>query len=226
MATRTTPKPHKGLLALEGPIAKWYAKNRGSQPQLDQYRRQAAELTDGLADGATVLEVAPGPGFLAIEMARSGRLTVIGLDSSSTFVDLATKSAADAGVTVRFIHGDAADMNVETGSVDFIICQAAFKNFARPVRALDEMHRVLRPGSRALIQDMRGDTTNEEIAAEVREMGLNRANALATQAILHSLRRRAYTAAGFRELAAQSAFGSCECRASGIGVEVELTRAS
>ena len=28
---------------------------------------------------------------------------------------------------------------------DSVYCSAAFKNFAEPIKALDEMHRVLRP---------------------------------------------------------------------------------
>jgi ubiquinone/menaquinone biosynthesis C-methylase UbiE len=30
-------------------------------------------------------------------------------------------------------------------SFDLILCRAAFKNFSRPVEAIDEMHRVLKP---------------------------------------------------------------------------------
>src|SRR6185503_1369804 len=57
---------------MEGPIARWYARIRGSQNQLSAYRKQARELTAGLPSGADVLEVAPGPGYLAIEIARLG----------------------------------------------------------------------------------------------------------------------------------------------------------
>ena len=74
---------------MEGPIARWYARVRGTERQLAQYRRQASEITAGLPAGARVLEVAPGPGYLAVEMARPGRLQVTGLDISSTFVEIA-----------------------------------------------------------------------------------------------------------------------------------------
>src|SRR5437879_8172933 len=87
---------------MEGPIARWYARVRGSQSQLDAYRKQAFELAVGLRDGARVLEVAPGPGYLAIEMARPGRLQVTGLDISRTFVEIANANARRAGVTVEF----------------------------------------------------------------------------------------------------------------------------
>jgi ubiquinone/menaquinone biosynthesis C-methylase UbiE len=64
---------------------------------------------------------------------------------------------------------------------DFIICRAAFKNFTEPVEAIREMHRVLKPGGKALIEDLRGDASMEEIANHVNQMGLSRLNTLMTK---------------------------------------------
>src|SRR3979411_826764 len=90
---------------MEGPIARWYAGVRGSQSQIRAYRKQSLELTAGLPDGAQVLEVAPGPGYLSIEMARLRRFHVPALDISHTFVEIASTNAGGAGVHVAFTHG-------------------------------------------------------------------------------------------------------------------------
>lgn len=55
-----------------------------------------------------------------------------------------------------FRQGDAARMPFEDETFDFIICRAAFKNFAQPITALDEMNRVLKTGGKALILDLPG----------------------------------------------------------------------
>jgi hypothetical protein len=47
----------------------------------------------------------------------------------------------------------------------------AFKNFAEPVRALDEMHRVLRPGCEAVVVDLCKDASLDEIDTYVRQSG-------------------------------------------------------
>ena len=99
-----------------------------------------------------MLEVAPGPGYLAIEIARLGRFHVTGLDISRSFVEIASENARQAAVSVDFRHGDAASMPFDAQSFDLIVCQASFKNFAQPGSALDEMHRVLRRGGTAVIQ--------------------------------------------------------------------------
>ena len=51
---------------------------------MERIRKQAVEVTEGLSSGATVLEVAPGPGYLAVAIAELGRFHVTGLDISRT----------------------------------------------------------------------------------------------------------------------------------------------
>ena len=209
---------------MEGPIARWYARVRGSKSQLEAYQKQAFHLTAGLPDGARLLEVAPGPGYLAVEMARLGRIHVTGLDISRTFVEIAAENARNVGVSVEFRQGDVAQMPFETDSFDLIVCQAAFKNFTLPHRALAEIHRVLRAGGTAVIQDMSRDATHADIEREVNEMDLGRISTFTTKATLEMLKRRAYAPSQFERLATDSPFKTCEISTEGIGLEVRLTK--
>ena len=223
---QTTEKRQKGYkgLAMEGIVARWYAGIRRSGSQIEDWRKQAAHLTGGLPDSADVLEVAPGPGYFAIEMARLDRLHVTGLDISHTFVGIARENARQAGVSVDFQQGDVSSMPFAEGSFDLIVCQAAFKNFSRPGKAIDEMHRVLRDGGTAVIQDMWKDASNATIREVVNPMRLGPVNAFMTRQALGMLRRRAYTKEQFERLATASAFGGCEIETSGIGIEVRLKK--
>jgi ubiquinone/menaquinone biosynthesis C-methylase UbiE len=224
MMTGQPTKPHRGLIPMEGGIARRYADLRRSDKQMALYRRQAEEFTAGLGAGAEVLEVAPGPGFLSIEMARTGRVRVVGIDASTTFVELAAAAARASGVDVDFRAGDVADMPFDADSFDLVVTQAAFKNFSRPARALEEMHRVLRPGGTAIVQDMSKDASTAAIAEEVKGMGVGRVNAAMTRVILSRLRRRAYTPSQFAQLVAESPFGTCQLRSHGISLEVRCTK--
>jgi ubiquinone/menaquinone biosynthesis C-methylase UbiE len=212
------------LPEMEGMTARWYARQRGTPSQLALYREQAAQLTAGLPDGAAVLEIAPGPGYFAIEVARLGRFQVTGLDISRTMVEIARENATAGAVAVEFRHGDATATPFADGSFDLIVCQAAFKNFRRPVSALDEMHRVLRPGAFAVIQDLRKEATTAEIDEEVRRQGIGAVNGFITRRVLAGLRNRAYSTAQFERLVAESKFESCTVHADGIGIELRLPK--
>jgi ubiquinone/menaquinone biosynthesis C-methylase UbiE len=221
--TEKRQKGYKGL-PMEGIVARWYTRIRRSGSQIEEWRKQAAQLTEGLPDGADVLEVAPGPGYFAIALARGGRLHVTGLDISYTFVGIAREHARRAGVSVDFQQGDVSHMPFADSSFDLIVCQAAFKNFRQPDQALNEMHRVLRGGGTAVIQDMRKDASDAAVREEVNPMRLNPVNAFMTRRALGMLRRRAYTQEQFERLAATSAFGGCAIETSGIGIEVRLKK--
>ena len=109
-------------------------------------------------------------------------------------------------------------------SFDLIVCQAAFKNFRRPVSALDEMHRVLRPGGLGVIQDMRKEATTADIDREVRSQDLGAVNGFITRRVLAGLRNRAYSTAMFERLVADSRFSSGTIHTDGIGLEVRLRK--
>ena len=137
-------------IGITGGMAKWYDKNtrKSRLAEMSEY----AGIVSGYAEaGAKVLEVAPGPGYLAIELAKRG-FSVTGVEISADFVEIERRNAANAGVAVDFHQGNASALSFPAGKFDFIICSAAFKNFCEPLKALHEMHRVLKPGGTARIQ--------------------------------------------------------------------------
>jgi ubiquinone/menaquinone biosynthesis C-methylase UbiE len=216
-----THKPHRGL-GMEGRIATWYARN--TRKDYGEYERLAERIAGRLPASARVLEVAPGPGFLAVELARRG-LAVAGLDASHSFVRLAVEHAREAGVCAEFRHGDAAAMPFPDASFDFAVCRAAFKNFTRPLEALNELHRVLKPGGAALVIDLTRDASPRSVAEAVAQMGLGPLDAWITRQIFRFvLMPRAYSAEQLQALAAASAFSGCEVARAPLGAEVTLRK--
>jgi ubiquinone/menaquinone biosynthesis C-methylase UbiE len=207
---------------MEGFIARWYARNTASA--MDSFRSEAAALAARLTEGAAVLEIAPGPGYLAIELAKRGRFRIAGVDISETFVEIASANARQAGVAIDFRKGDAAHLPFADASFDFIVCRAAFKNFADPIGALCEMHRALAPAGEASIIDMRKDATDAAIAREVEGMKLGLVGGAVTRATLRGLRGRAYSQEAFEKMIAQSPFGRADFVAKGIGFTITLRR--
>ena len=215
-------KGYKGI-GMEGRIAKWYAKT--TYKGLDEFKALARRVSVGLSEGASVLEVAPGPGYFAIELAKLGKYKITGLDISKTFVDIASRNARDVGVDVAFQLGNASSMPFADDSFDLIVCRAAFKNFTEPVAALREMRRVLKKGGKAVIIDLRKDTPQEEINAHVDKMNVGRLNAAFIKlSFRFMLLKRAYTKEDFEQFIAESGFQMSEIADAPVGFEIALVK--
>ena len=159
-----------------------------------------------------------------MELAKLGDYRVTGLDISKTFVEIANRNAKEAKVEVDFRQGNASDMRFEKDSFNFILCRAAFKNFADPLGALQEMYRVLKPGGQGLIIDLRKDAPSSGIAQAVDEMGLNAINTIFTKLALKSLRNRAYTANQFREFFSRTSLHTADIREDALGLEIRFEK--
>ncbi len=218
--TDAPAKPHKGR-GMEGFVATWYA--RQTAHDREEVQQTARRIADLLNPGSRVLEIAPGPGYLAIELAKLAGGRVTGLDISRTFVQIAAENARRAGVDVDFEHGDAADLPFPDGQFDFIVCRAAFKNFTRPLVTLNEMHRVLKDNGTALVIDLRKDYSPRAVSDYFKNRGFFTA-AIIKLTFRTMLKSRAYSKESMMGLVAQSQFGQGEIRLDPIGFELWLRK--
>jgi SAM-dependent methyltransferase len=99
------------------------------------------------------VEVACGPGLIARAMApRVG--SVQGFDLTPAMVEKARSEAAAAGVeNVGFEVGDATALDVPDRSFDGAITRFSLHHIPAPVRVLEEMRRVVKPGGFVVVAD-------------------------------------------------------------------------
>lgn len=215
-------KGYKGL-GMEGRIATWYAKN--TWKDIAEFRRLAERFAKETPAASHILEVAPGPGYLAIALAKRGQYDITGLDISHSFVEIARANAHKEAVNVHFRQGNASAMPFADGTFDLIVCRAAFKNFSQPLAAIDEMHRVLKPGGRAVIMDLRKEASMPDISAYIQKAGFGWFDAWLMRIIFRFLLiPRAYTKEQVTQMAARSRFGCAEVNEVDIGFEIVLTK--
>ena len=216
-----TVKAYKGM-SMEGSTARWY--DRTTRKDMPEFKALALRIAAAVPAGGAVLEVAPGPGFLSIELAKRG-LQVRGVDISKTSVQIANHNAVADGVHAHFELGNASALPLEDASVDFVVCRAAFKNFSEPVRALSEMRRVLRPGGTALLIDMRRDVKVEELKRYVNGLGVNLLNRLFMMAVFRGmLIRRAYRLEEIWRMAIEAGWTEPRIDSSPVGFEAWMTK--
>ena len=106
------------------------------------------------AQDARVLEVATGPGYVALGFGAVCR-EVVGLDLTAAPLAIAERLRRERGLeNVRFQSGDAERLPFESESFDVVVCRLAVHHFAAPERALGEMARVCRRGGTVAAEDM------------------------------------------------------------------------
>ena len=217
----STLKAYKGM-GMEGSTARWY--DRTTRKDLPEIRELAARIAALVPPAGDVLEVAPGPGFLSIELARRGR-HVRAVDISKTFVEIVQRNAAADNVTVAVQQGNASALPFPDACVDFVVCRAAFKNFTEPVKAMSEMRRVLRPGGTALLIDMRRDVALADLKRYVDNLGvswLNRRFMMFT--FRHMLIKRAYPLDEIRRMATQAGWSGLRIETGPLGFDAWTTK--
>jgi ubiquinone/menaquinone biosynthesis C-methylase UbiE len=121
------------LEAAVTPVREWIVRELAAQP------------------GATVLELAAGAGDTGFEAARAlgddGHL--ISTDFSPAMLDVGRRRGAELGIrNVEFRVMDAEHLELDTDSVDGVLCRFGYMLMADPAAALSETRRVLRPGGR------------------------------------------------------------------------------
>lgn len=110
---------------------------------------------------ARVLDVATGPGYVAMAFAETG-CTVIGLDITDAPLAIAEEQRHARGLTnVRFQCGDAEHLPFDADAFDIVVSRLALHHCESPRRVLTEMTRVCRDQGTVAIDDL---VTSEEPA--------------------------------------------------------------
>jgi ArsR family transcriptional regulator len=104
---------------------------------------------------ADVADIGCGDGYLTLEMARWAR-TVFGIDRSDLVLERAKALAHRRRVTnVQWKKGDLARLPLRDASVDIALLSQTLHHATDPEEALSEATRILRPGGRLLVLDLR-----------------------------------------------------------------------
>jgi SAM-dependent methyltransferase len=101
----------------------------------------------GVGAGERVLDVACGTGNAAIRAAQAGG-SVVGLDLTPELFDAGRALAADSGVEVEWVEGDAEALPFEDESFDVVLSTFGTMFAPRHQVTASELVRVLRPSGR------------------------------------------------------------------------------
>jgi ubiquinone/menaquinone biosynthesis C-methylase UbiE len=208
-------------LGITGGFARWYDKNT-RENRIGEMREYAKEAKKHLTDNANVLEIAPGPGYFSIELAKMGNFDITGMDISAEFVEICKTNAKRENVSINFLQGNVSKMPFENGAFDFIFCSAAFKNFKEPLTALHEMYRVLKDSGIVLIVDMNHDVSKEKLAEEAAKISKSGFERWFMKKTFKGLCKGAYSKNELKNMIKQTSFNKNEINEEGISLYIYL----
>lgn len=161
-------------------------------------------------DSFCVLDVGCGTGATAVRLARLG-MSVTLLDSSLAMLDLAKRTAHEAGVTHKVVlqHGDAAELAnlFPTRSFDLILCHNVLEYCDDPGAVLRGAVRTLRDSSAilsVLVRNQAGEVFKAAILAGDLAAAENGLNAEWGQESLYGGRVRLFTAESLQAMLLES----------------------
>jgi SAM-dependent methyltransferase len=174
-----------------------YRSNRG-------HAREVLSTLE-VADGARVLEIGPGPGWLLGQLAAGTRAELVaGVDPSAEMLAQAARNNAFAVRTgrIELRAGTAEATGYPDASFDLVISVNNFPMWPDLGRALDELARVLRPGGQLVLawhsvaapnpltraMSLSGDVLDQVAAAVAERFGPVRRTSLTWVVVLSATR--------------------------------------
>ncbi|GAB3447122.1 class I SAM-dependent methyltransferase [Actinophytocola sediminis] len=124
--------------------------------QLYLYKMLAGRVCRSLPETvSTIVDLGTGPGYLTAELALRTNAVVDAVDINPAMHELAAAEFAQAGVTdrVRIVDADVHALPFADGYADLVVSYSCFHHWADPVVALNECHRILRPGGLLYLVD-------------------------------------------------------------------------
>jgi ubiquinone/menaquinone biosynthesis C-methylase UbiE len=139
------------------------------------YRRLIHDLAGSLPPGTRLLDVGTGPGYLLGYLARARPdLSLWGLDFSPGMIRRARPRhrAMAPRAAPRWLVADACRLPFAAGVFGQVVASFSFHIWPCPVAGLTEMRRVLAPGGRAWVYELRREASLQDLRAFAREMQL------------------------------------------------------
>jgi len=105
--------------------------------------------------GSAVLDVACGTGDMLRRFSRDGAAMLAGVDESEGMLSIARELSAGYD-KISYAEASAESLPFGDASFDVVTSCVAFHHFPDPEGAIAEMYRVMRPGGRLFLCDLRG----------------------------------------------------------------------
>jgi demethylmenaquinone methyltransferase/2-methoxy-6-polyprenyl-1,4-benzoquinol methylase len=125
-----------------------YGKNSIYPARRYSYNLRLSMLQQEVKGSSHILDIGSATGDYDIDL-KHDKNVIVSLDINMDSLKIASKK----GNIVSYLNGDATQLPIKSGSFNNIIILNAFRYFSRPLDAIKECYRILKPGGKLLIID-------------------------------------------------------------------------
>jgi len=141
----------KGYFQQRGTVVNWWYPESPKEPLYEHYVEQLRwTLAQFDWQGKRVADIGTGKGRFAISFALRGA-EVYALDISEDMLAWAERDAAQAGVQVRFLQGDAENLPYPDDHFDIVVCMETIMHVPHPQKLVQELARIVKPEGYVLL---------------------------------------------------------------------------
>jgi ubiquinone/menaquinone biosynthesis C-methylase UbiE len=108
--------------------------------------------------GQTVVNIATGPGFLLLELAKLMESPIlIGQDANADMLEITEEEGVKAGKSIKVCKCAAEALKLGDNTADVVVCKQLLHEANNPAKVIAEICRILKPGGKAFIIDFDAD---------------------------------------------------------------------
>jgi len=129
-----------------------FARNYDIVTKILPFWERWLKATIAHIQGPRVLEVSFGTGYLLTQYAA--HFETYGIDYNEIFVAMLQEKLMQKGISANILQGDAQALPYEDEFFDSIVNTMAFTAYPDGIKAMSEMHRVLKTGGKLIMVDI------------------------------------------------------------------------
>lgn len=187
------------------------------------YDMAALDIMNYADHTGVLLDVGTGPGRLLLKIhERAPGMQLSGIDLSPHMLSRARHNIEKKGLSekISLKPGSAESIPYPENSFDIVVSTASIHHWKNPDACLNEIHRVLKRGGRALLYDLVSDTPREKVAEMKRRFG----RLMTLMLFIHSFEEPFYTYEAFASLPEATPFKEGDVKWVGILCSLALKK--